>query len=112
MFNTHTKDLIEGYTDENYKDENSIGITDFFDQMVLRFKNQQELALYFDSVDQLSEIIILKGQRVLLEKEHYGQIMEKFLDVNKNFLNFLIQDENYGEILESRSKEKDPDEII
>ena len=112
LFNTHTKDLIEGYTDENYKDENCIGITDFFDQMVLRFKNQQELALYFDSVDQLSQIIILKGQRVLLEKEHYGQIMEKFLDVNKNFLNFLIQDEYYGDILESRSKEKDPDEII
>lgn len=106
LFNTHTRELIEGYTDENFKDENSIGITDFTDQMVLRFKNEKELSLYFESVDQLSQIIILKGQRVLLEKEHYGLILEKFLDVNKNFLNFLVQDEHYGEILERNNNEK------
>ena len=76
--------------------------------MVLRFKNEKELSLYFDSVDQLSQIIILKGQRVLLEKEHYGEIIEQFLDLNKNFLNFLIQDEYYGEILESQNNDKIP----
>jgi hypothetical protein len=31
LFNTHTRELIEGYTDKNFKDENSIGITDFTD---------------------------------------------------------------------------------
>lgn len=64
--------------------------------MVLRFKNQKEISLYFDVVDHLAEVVILKGQRVLLEKEHYGEIMEKFLTLNKDFLLFLCQDEGYG----------------
>jgi hypothetical protein len=29
----------------------------------------------------------------LLEKEHYGEIMEKFLTINKNFLDFLCDSE-------------------
>ena len=61
--------------------------------MVLRFKNEKEIGLYFDAVDHLAQVIILKGQRVLLEKEHYGEIMEKFLTLNKNFLDFLCENE-------------------
>jgi hypothetical protein len=64
--------------------------------MVLRFKNQKELSLYFDTVDHLAEVIILKGRRVLLEKEHYGEIMEKFLALSKDYLLFLCKDEDYG----------------
>jgi hypothetical protein len=47
----------------------------------------------------------------LLEKEHYGEIMEKFLDINKNFLLFLCKDTDYGDILtgkiECEGKEND-----
>jgi hypothetical protein len=46
--------------------------------MVLRFKNEHEISLYFDIVDELSQLIILKGQKVLLEKEHYEEIMTRF----------------------------------
>jgi hypothetical protein len=65
---------------------------------VLRFKNEKEISLYFDIVDQLAQVIILKGRRVLFEKEHYGEIMDKFLGVNKNFLHYLCKDEAYGDV--------------
>ena len=92
LFNTHTKEFVEGYADENSKNELGIGLSDFSDKMVLRFKNEKELSLYFDAVDHLAQVIILKGQRVLLEKEHYGEIMEKFLTLNKNYLGFLCDE--------------------
>jgi hypothetical protein len=47
-----------------------------------------------------------------LEKEHYGEIMEKFLTVNKNFLSFLVQDEHYGENLALNDEELDVDDIL
>ena len=47
----------------------------------------------------MTQVIVLKGQRVLLEKEHYGEIMDKFIDINKNFLLFLCKDNDYGDIL-------------
>jgi hypothetical protein len=37
----------------------------------------------------------------LLEKEHYGQIMEKFIKLNKNFLLFLCKDEDYGNFVDA-----------
>ena len=61
LFNTHTKELIEGYTDPSYKNEAGVGYSDFVDKMVLRFKNEKELSLYFDAVDHLAQVIILKG---------------------------------------------------
>ena len=54
MFNTHTQELIEGYADENEKNDEGLGIGDFVENMVLRFKNEHEISLYFDAVDQLS----------------------------------------------------------
>ena len=97
LFNTHTRELVEGYL--SHTNEAGVSLCDFEDQMVLRFKNDQEIGLYFDTVDQLSQVIILKGRRVLLEKEHYGEIMEKFIDLNKNFMLFLCKDEDYGDII-------------
>lgn len=40
-------------------------------------------------------MILLKGRRVLLEKEHYAEIMEKYLDICKNYMLFLCKDEEY-----------------
>ena len=61
-FNTHTKELMEGYIlNPGAKNDAGIGLTDFADKMVLRFKNEHELGLYFDAVDQLSNVVILKG---------------------------------------------------
>lgn len=37
LFNTHTRELVEGYL--QHKNEAGVGICDFEDQMVLRFKN-------------------------------------------------------------------------
>ena len=98
-FNSHTEELVEGYTDPAVINSEGYGINDFFDKMVLRFKNEHELSLYFEAVDHLCKVIVLKGQKVLLEKEHYGTIMEEFLSVCKNFMLFLCQDESYGEIV-------------
>ena len=62
--------------------------------------------------------MILKGNRILLEKEHYGQIMEKFIKLNKNFLLFLCKDEDYGNFVdaeggteqEAKTKSPSPDQ--
>ena len=99
MYNTHTKELIEGYLNPLKKNDANVGIPDFQDKMVLRFKNEHELSLYFEAVDQLSKVIILKGQRVLLEKEHYQEIMTTFINLNKEFMMFLCKDEEYGDIM-------------
>jgi hypothetical protein len=53
--------------------------------------------------------VILKGQRILLEKEHYGEIMEKFLDLNKNYMLFLCNDHEYSSV--EPEKEKLPEFI-
>jgi len=104
MFNTHTKELIEGYLNPANKNDAGVGIKDFADKMVLRFMNEHELSLYFETVDQLSKVVILKGQRVLLEKEHYQEIMEGFINLNKDFLMFLCKDEAYGEVKQQKEK--------
>lgn len=52
LFNTHTQELVEGYL--KHRNEAGVGISDCEDQMVLRFKNEHEVGLYFDTVDQLS----------------------------------------------------------
>mmetsp|Transcript_7944 Transcript_7944/g.12291 ORF Transcript_7944/g.12291 Transcript_7944/m.12291 type:complete len:145 (+) Transcript_7944:705-1139(+) len=88
-FNTHTEELVEGFTNPDLVNDEGFGIKDFFDKMVLRFKNEHEVSLYFDAIDQLCKIIVLKGQKVLLEKEHYGSIMEDFLELSKSFMLFL-----------------------
>ena len=49
LFNTHTRELVEGYLRNT--NEAGIGLCDFEDQMVLRFKNDSEIGLYFDAVD-------------------------------------------------------------
>lgn len=112
-FNMHTKTLIEGYLDPNQKNEAGIGIEDFNDKMVLRFKNEHELSLYFDAVDQLSNVVILKGQNVLLEKEHYKDILKSFVNLNKDFLLYLCKDGQYGDVknfMEGNDTEREQDE--
>ena len=51
LFNTHTEELIEGYSNPDHKNEAGLGIEDFVNQMVLRFKNEHEQSLYFEAVD-------------------------------------------------------------
>lgn len=38
-FNTHTKELVETYKDSKSKNEDGVGIHDFVNKMVLRFKS-------------------------------------------------------------------------
>ena len=98
LYNTHTKELLEGYLDPAQTNSSGHGIDDFMDKMVLRFKNEHEISLYFEIVDQLSRVLTLKGHKVLLEKEHYQDMLKTFVNVNRDFLLFLCKDEAYGEI--------------
>lgn len=100
VFISHTSDLIEGYKNPETKNRGGFGLNDFNKKMVLRFKNEHETSLYFSAVDQLTEIIILKGRRVLLEKENYHTIMSKMMKLSKDFLFFLTKDEAYGDLKE------------
>ena len=47
-------ELIEGYKNEELRNTGGFGIADFEENMVLRFKNEHEISLYFDIVDQIS----------------------------------------------------------
>lgn len=96
LFNTHTRTLLEGYTDPKSSNQAGIGIKDFEDKMVLRFANEHEISLYFDIVEQLTQLMSLKGHRVLLDNEHYRAVMSSLVDVSKDFLLFLCKDEAYG----------------
>lgn len=51
LYNTHTKELLEGYLNPGQTNESGHGINDFKDKMVLRFKNEHEISLYFEIVD-------------------------------------------------------------
>ena len=75
------------------------------DQIVLRFKSEHEISLYFDIIDQLTSIVVLKGRKVLLEKEHYSEIMSQYIEICKNYMLFLCKDEDYSEYLNSFEKE-------
>ena len=65
------------------------------------------MSLYFEIIDQLSKVLILKGRKVLLEKDHYHDIMKDFVDLNKDFLLFLCKDEAYGKIKNQMSDHGD-----
>lgn len=47
----------------------------------------------------------------MLEKEHYGEIMESFINLSKNFMLFLGKDEEYGEIISGASQSKGVEEV-
>lgn len=83
------------------------------DKMVLRFANEQEISLYFDIVDQLSKIVILKGRRVLLEPDYYAKMMNNYLDVCQRYMLFLCKDEMYARHIDGKLNERDTsDEYI
>lgn len=64
--------------------------------MVLRFANEHEISLYFEIVDQLNKVMNLKGHKMLLENDHYKDMMNQLVDVSKDFFMFLSKDEAYG----------------
>lgn len=87
LYNTHTQSLIEGYLDEAKA---------LKEKMVLHFTNEHELALYFDIVDHLCQVVILKGRQVLLEPEHYSGMLHRYLDICQRYMMFLAKDEDYS----------------
>lgn len=87
--------MVEKYKDFKQTNEDGIGIDDFVNKIVLRFRSEHEISLYFEIVDQLTQIVVLKGRKVLLEKEHYSEIMSRYLEVCKNYMLFLCKDEAY-----------------
>lgn len=93
--NINTGELVEKYRDPKYTNKDGVGINEFMDNIVLRFKSEHEISLYFEIIDQLTQIIILKGRKVLLEKEHYSEIMNRYIEVCKNYMIFLCKDEDY-----------------
>jgi hypothetical protein len=102
--------LIEGYLDPSKKNDANLGIADFSEKMVLRFKNEHEVSMYFEVVDQLTKVMVLKGHKVLLEKDHYQDILQNFTETCRDFMLFLCKDEAYGSIKagledDSRSQE-------
>ena len=72
--------------------------------MVLRFGNEHEISLYFDIVDQLSNIVILKGRRVLLEPENYSSMLMNYLDVCQRYMLFLCKDEQYASFIDGNTQ--------
>ena len=103
--NINTGELVEKYRDPKYTNRDGVGIDQFMDQIVLRFKSEHEISLYFDIIDQLTSIVVLKGRKVLLEKEHYSEIMSQYIEICKNYMLFLCKDEDYSEYLNSFEKE-------
>ena len=78
--------------------------------MVLRFKNEEEQQIYFQLVDQLAEVLMLKGGKVLFEKEHYGEIMNKYVDICNNYMLWLAKDEDYGTFITDKPAQKPSEE--
>lgn len=93
--NINTGEMVEKYKDSRQTNEDGVGIDDFVNKIVLRFKSEHEISLYFEIIDQLTQIVVLKGRKVLLEKEHYSEIMSRYLEVCKNYMLFLCKDEGY-----------------